>query len=90
VIEDAGAISQAVQNVPKEFYYPLGIAVMLFIRQEAKVKQLEKDIENIRSTHHEERDKLWSKFDTLNSALTQVIQTLARLEGKLDRRETNP
>ena len=50
------------------------------IRLEAKVLYLEKHNENT-----EEKDKaIWAKFDVMQSTLTAVLQSLSRLEGRLE------
>lgn len=56
--------------------------IIWLIRLEAKVLYLEKQNE-----HRLENDKMiWEKFEALQSTLTTILQSLARLEGKLEGR----
>ena len=48
------------------------------IRLEAKVMYLEKD-------HDENKKAIWEKIKTIESMLLKISESLARIEGKLDR-----
>jgi hypothetical protein len=59
--------------------------IIWLIRLEAKVLYLEKQNE-----HRLENDKMiWDKFEAVQSTLTNILQSLARLEGKLEGRHDN-
>jgi hypothetical protein len=56
--------------------------IVWLIRLEAKVLYLEKEHE----MRLENDKEIWNKFDNMQKLLSQIMQSLARLEGKLEGR----
>jgi hypothetical protein len=57
--------------------------IVWLIRLEAKVLYLEKEHE----MRLENDKEIWNKFDNMQKLLSQIMQSLARLEGKLEGRQ---
>jgi hypothetical protein len=56
------------------------LVIVWLIRLESKVLYLEKD-----NISRSEKDKMiWEKFNELQTTLTGILQSLARLEGRLE------
>ncbi len=68
--------------------YPLvalaALFVMGYVRLEAKVFYLEKDHLNHIQLTARDREMLWAKIDDIRDTNTQIIQTLAKIEGRLE------
>lgn len=73
--------------VPKDFqdfYYLLcGIVAVVawLIRLEAKVLYLAKSDDK----HESHRKETWDKFDQMHRTLTEILQAISKLEGRLDK-----
>lgn len=76
-------------NLPE--FWPIIIACVVFIvwliRLESKVLYLENDHKKEVEAKMLEQDKIWEKLNELQTTLTNILQSLARLEGKLEGRE---
>lgn len=72
-------------------YWPVLISTMVFIfwcaRLESKVLYLEKDREEGRQATTQRETVLWSKLDNLQSTVTELVKTVAKLEGKLENKK---
>lgn len=51
---------------------------------EASVKASKDAFEHYRKEQNEKQLAIWSKFDTFNTTLMNILQGVARLEGRLD------
>lgn len=54
------------------------------IRLESKVLYLEKDLENHKLAATDANKVIWSKWDTLQATLNQVLQAVGELKGRLE------
>lgn len=61
-----------------------GFGVVWFIRLESKVAYLDKDHSNLVVAVKEKDLAMWSKIDSIQTTLNQLLQAIARLEGKMD------
>lgn len=72
-------------------YYLLASAGMILalvaqaVRLELKVRYLERDHRD----HKTETEKAWTKIDSLQSALNNLLVAIGRLEGKIDNNHNN-
>lgn len=58
--------------------------IVWFIRLESKVAYLDKDHSNLVTSVKEKDLAMWSKIDSIQTTLNQLLQAIARLEGKMD------
>lgn len=58
-------------------------AIVWLIRLESKVNYLEKDYEAYKVAAAEKDKVMWSKLDSLQSTMNQVLQTLGEIKGKI-------
>jgi hypothetical protein len=62
------------------------LALIWLVRLEAKVLWLGRDHEKLEKSVAEKDKLLWEKFDAMRSDVTQILQAIARLEGRLSER----
>ena len=65
------------------------LSLIWFVRLEAKVLYLGKDHEKLEKAVSEKDKLLWEKIDCMRSDMTQILQAIARLEGRLAERREN-
>lgn len=63
------------------------IGIVWFIRLEAKVLYLERNLERSELVAKEKERVMWEKIDALQNSLNQLLQGIGRVEGKLDAKE---
>lgn len=63
------------------------VALVWFIRLEAKVLYLERDLDKAETAAKEKERVMWEKIDALQNSLNQLLQGIGRVEGKLDAKE---
>lgn len=61
------------------------IIVAWFIRLESRQLFHEKDFERYRNQARENEKKIWENIDKIKEQNTEILQSLSRLEGKIDR-----
>jgi hypothetical protein len=74
------------QNLSEMWPILLSIVFLIAwaIRLEAKVMYLEKAHEAEVQNKNEADKLIWEKFDHMQATMTAILQSLARLEGKLE------
>lgn len=66
------------------------LAGMLHVMKiNGEVTRLRDDYEQQRLDHEKKVDAMWSKIDTLQQTMMSILQSLARLEGKLEVRHNS-
>jgi type IV secretory pathway component VirB8 len=70
--------------------YLVGIVVVAItliawlIRLEAKVMYLERDFNDKKNLDVSKEQKIWEKMDEMRDMMTNILQSLARVEGKIE------
>ena len=59
-----------------------------FIRLEAKVKAHGDTIKEIKAEHHESHGAVWDKLNSISDALSRILQSIARMEGRNQAKES--
>lgn len=64
----------------------VGVVMLIawFVRLEVKQTILEREFEKKEIRDAEKETSLWAKINSIQDTCTQVLQSVARLEGKLD------
>jgi hypothetical protein len=62
------------------------VSLIWFVRLEAKVLYLGRDHEKLENAVKEKDKLLWDKIDCLRVDMTQILQAIARLEGRMSER----
>lgn len=61
--------------------------VAWFIRLESKVLYLERDHLKQNESNEKRESTMWAKIDAIQATSTAILQSLAKIEGKLEARE---
>lgn len=69
---------------------PTALALIWFIRLEAKVMYLERDHAKLEDAVKEKDKMLWQKIDNVRDDITKILEAIARLDGRLSSDKRNP
>lgn len=66
-----------------------GLSLIWFVRLEAKVLYLGRDHEKLEKAVEAKDKVLWDKIDCMRADMTQILQAIARLEGRMAAQKDN-